>query len=263
MLVASEIIWLPEVDSTNRYAMNNFDAMADGTLVAAEFQSAGKGRMDRQWFSPPRENIYASFIMKNIKPPVSNASIIASLGALQMLRTVAPSSNFWIKWPNDIYCGMNKIAGILCENKLSSASSGIVAGIGININMPQSMLDVIGQPATSLAVETGRTFEVHAAVTALADALRGYYASYVKAPELLFEQWKQENLLIGKEIEILSGRQEILSGRITDIGESGEIFFETGGQMLKLYSGDVRIKKASFDTVAFRQWQENFFRRNS
>jgi len=252
MQAAPEILRLSEVDSTNRYAMKNFDALADGTLVAAEFQTAGKGRQDRTWVSPPRENIYASFVMKNLAPPVSNASIIASLGALQMLRNTAPGVKFWIKWPNDICCGLKKIAGILCENKLSSASSGMVAGIGININMPQSTLDAIDQPATSLSVETGRKFNLQAGVTALADSLRGYYADYSRAPRQLFNLWKQENLLIGKAVEIFDPGQKLLQGRIVDIGESGEIYFETGGGTVKFYSGDIRIRKDSFGGDIFR-----------
>jgi BirA family biotin operon repressor/biotin-[acetyl-CoA-carboxylase] ligase len=252
MQAKPEIIRLSEVDSTNRYAMKNFDALADGTLIAAEFQTAGKGRMDRTWVSPPRENICASFVMKNIAPPVCNASIIASLGALQMLRDAAPGVKFWIKWPNDIYCGFKKIAGILCENKLSSTSSGIIAGIGININMPQSALDAIGQPATSLSVETGRAFDLQPAVTALAEALRGYYEDYSKAPGQLFNLWKQENLLIGKPVEIVDAGQKRLQGRIVDIGKSGDISFETGGKTLKFYSGDIRISKESFDEAIFQ-----------
>ena len=242
MQAAPEIIWLSEVDSTNRYAMNNFDALADGTLVAAEFQTAGKGRQNRTWHSPPRENIYASFVMKNIAPPVSNASIIASLGALQMLRNAAPGVKFWIKWPNDICCGLKKIAGILCESRLPS---GVIAGVGVNINMPQSTLDAIDQPATSLAVEAGRPFELQTTVAALAAALRGYYADYSRDPQQTFELWKQENLLIGKAVEIVDPGQQLLQGRIVDIGKSGEIFFETGGETLKFYSGDIRIRKES------------------
>ena len=249
MQTKPEIIRLSEVDSTNRYAMNNFDALADGTLVAAEFQTAGKGRQDRTWVSPPRENIYATFVMKNIAPPVCNASIIASLGALKMLRDAAPGVKFWIKWPNDIYCEFKKIAGILCESRLPS---GIVAGIGININMPQSTLDAIDQPATSLLAETGRKFDLQSAVDALADALRGYYADYSKSPRPLFKLWKQENLLIGKPVEIIDAGQKTLQGRIVDIGESGEIFFETGGKTLKFYSGDIRIRKESLDEDIFR-----------
>ncbi|MHB9137980.1 MAG: hypothetical protein ACYC4Q_01100, partial [Victivallaceae bacterium] len=69
----SEIIWLSEVDSTNRYALDNFDALADCALIAAETQTAGKGRQGKKWFSPPGENICASFVMKNVPSPVSNA----------------------------------------------------------------------------------------------------------------------------------------------------------------------------------------------
>ncbi len=240
-----EIIWLSSVDSTNRYALDNFDALADCALIAAAAQTAGKGRQGKTWFSPPGANIYASFVMKNVPSPISNASIIASLAALETLRTTAPEIKFWIKWPNDIYCGIKKIAGILCEGSPSASASGIIAGIGINVNMPQSELNAIDQPATSLTVETGRLIELKSMVTALAESLCKYYAQYSVNPSGLFNLWKQENMLIGKDIEIIDGQQKILSGRITDIGESGEIFFATGGKTLKLYSGDIRIKKES------------------
>lgn len=244
----SEIIWLSSIDSTNRYALDNFDSLADCALIAAETQTSGKGRQGKTWFSPPDENIYASFVMKNVPSPISNASIIAALAALETLRTTAPNIEFWIKWPNDIYCGIKKIAGILCESR---QPSGVIAGIGININMPQASLDAIDQSATSLTVETGRLIELKSMVAALAESLCKYYAQYSINPSGLFNLWKQENLLIGKEIEIIDGQQKILSGRITDIGESGEIFFATGGKTLKLYSGDIRIKKESLgDSIA-------------
>ena len=100
---------------------------------------------------------------------------------------------------------------------------------------------------TSLAAETGRNFDLQSTVTALADELRKLYADYSTAPRQVFELWKQENLLIGKTVEIVDAGQRLLQGRIADIGESGEIFFETGGRTLKFYSGDIRIRKESLD----------------
>lgn len=247
MQIKPEIIRLPEVDSTNRYALDNFDALADCSLIAADAQTAGKGRQGKSWFSPPGQNICASFVMKNVPSPASNASIIASLAALEMLRANAPNVELWIKWPNDIYCGVKKIAGILCESK---PPSGVVAGIGININMPQSSLDSIDQPATSLAVETGRTFELNSIAAVLAASLCKYYAQYSLNPSGLYLLWKQENLLIGKDIELIDGRQETLAGKIIDIGQSGEIFFQTGGRTIKLYSADIKIKKESLSCDA-------------
>jgi BirA family biotin operon repressor/biotin-[acetyl-CoA-carboxylase] ligase len=247
MQIKPEIIRLTEVDSTNRYALVNFDALADCTLIAADAQTAGKGRQGKAWFSTPGENICASFVMKNVPSPISNASIIASLAALEMLRANAHNAKFWIKWPNDIYCGMKKIAGILCEGR---PPSGVIAGIGININMPQSSLDAIDQPATSLAVETGRSIELKPAVAALAESLCKYYVQYSLNPSGLHQLWKHENLLIGKDIELVDGRGKTLSGKILDIGESGEIYFETGGKTLKLYSGDIRIRKESLSCDA-------------
>lgn len=247
----SDIIWLEQTDSTNRYAKDNFDALSDGTLALAEAQTAGKGRLGRVWQSPAGQNIYASFVMKNSSNP-GYASMAASLGALKVLREVAPEVKCWLKWPNDIYCRDKKIAGILCETKTGSGNVivGIIAGMGININMPPEELANIDQPATSLLNETGKKYNLKKIAEKLAISLLGYYIMHSNFPNELYACWKQENLLIGQTVDILTGK-DVLRGKIADLGPDGEIIFDTGHGTLKLYSGDVKIEKSSLDFSLF------------
>ena len=77
------LLELETVDSTNTYAKNNFDVLADGTLVCAEMQTAGRGRLGRHWISPAGTSIYASLVMKRIDQPFY-ATAAASLAALNM-----------------------------------------------------------------------------------------------------------------------------------------------------------------------------------
>ena len=118
--------------------------MKEGTVIIAEEQAHGKGRHGRTWVSPPKGGIYMSFILRPEMAPneIPKITLLAAVAVAKAIRAVTglPAS---IKWPNDICCGLKKIAGILCESKLSAASSGMVAGIGININMPQAALDAI------------------------------------------------------------------------------------------------------------------------
>ncbi len=242
------IIHLDEVDSTNKYALRNFEELPDSTLIVAGEQKAGRGRHARQWVSPPNTNIYASMIIKNAGQNPALASMIVSLGALSALRGSAPDVKFWLKWPNDIFCRERKIAGILCESASTPKQqiAGIVAGIGININMPTEIINTIDQPATSLMYETGNEFNLKKVVKKLAKSLNKYYNIYSISPEVLFTCWKDENLLIGQTVKVNTGEKEI-KGKIIDLGHNGELIFESSGKQIKLFSGDVKINKNSID----------------
>ncbi len=101
-------IHLETVDSTNTYARENFDRFPDATLITAGKQTAGRGRLGRKWVSPENQNIYASFLMKEISQPFY-ATIVSSLAVLRTLRATVPDIDCYIKWPNDIYVGHAKI----------------------------------------------------------------------------------------------------------------------------------------------------------
>ena len=247
-----DIIYLDKVDSTNKYGLRHFGELPDAALIVAGEQSAGRGRHERQWISPPNTNIYASMIVKNPGENPALASMFISLGVLATLRAAAPEVKFWLKWPNDIFCRDRKIAGILCESVSGPEQQigGIVAGVGININMPPGMINSIDQPATSLTNETGNEFNLKKIVKKLAKSLNKYYSIHSISPEILFTSWKDENLLLGQAVKIDMGENEI-EGQIVDFGFNGELIFETAGSRIRLFSGDVRINKASIDFEKF------------
>ena len=242
------IIYLDKVDSTNKYALRNFEELSDSTLIVAGEQSAGRGRHARQWVSPPNTNIYASMIIKDVGQNPALASMIVSLGALSALRESAPNVKFWLKWPNDIFCRERKIAGILCESASTPKRqiAGIIAGVGININMATEIVNTIDQPATSLRHETGSEFNLKKIVKKLAKNLNKYYSIYSFSPKMLFCRWKDENLLIGQTVEINTGEKR-MKGKIIDFGSNGELIFESAGKQIKLFSGDVKINKKTIN----------------
>ncbi len=241
------VIYLDEVDSTNRYALEFFHEFPDATLVAAGMQTAGRGRLNRHWISPPDENIYASFIMKNL--PDNNwqyAAMASSLAVLKLIRSVAPEIPAWLKWPNDVLCENRKICGMLGEIKSGPGNQplGIVAGIGVNVNMPPEALAAIDQPATSFLAESKRKFDVKKLVNELAIYINEYYITSFENPQDLYRQWRRENLLIGRQIELETGNRT-LSGTVIDLDDRGGMVFESGGERTTFYSGDIRIKKQS------------------
>lgn len=239
------VLWLEETESTNKYAIDHFDELADGTLVVAGQQTAGRGRRGRTWISPAGENIYASFVIKTLSFPAYHASWIGSLASLEFLRSYLPEDCAWLKWPNDIYCGVKKISGMLCEVKTGqgNAVEGVVIGLGINVNMPKEALDRIDQPATSLSYETSDTYNVREMAKKLEKSLNKFYTLCVSESELLFDIWKDENFLVGKQIEVIADNGEVTCGVIADIGQSGELIMDVGGLVRTFMSGDVSIRK--------------------
>lgn len=239
------LLELETVDSTNLYAKEHFDVLSDGTLVCAEAQTAGRGRLGRHWFSPPGVNIYASLVMKRITNPFY-ATAAASLAALEMLRTELPRGGFFIKWPNDIYAGWRKISGILCEGVSDGgALRGVIAGIGVNINLTEPELDGAGAPAASLKALSGTDHSVHLLTAHLAERLAEYYAAYLKSPEKLFAEWKSSNLLIGRRVNLSDPAGVIHAVRIHDIADSGELIAEHDGALFRFHCGDVILQPES------------------
>jgi BirA family biotin operon repressor/biotin-[acetyl-CoA-carboxylase] ligase len=245
------IIWLDSVDSTNLYAINNFAGLPDGTAVAAHTQTAGRGRLGRKWLATPGQNICLSYVIKHPVEPFYHASAVVSLAALKTIRAELAVPGLWIKWPNDIYYKDKKIAGVLCEGKIQDGKIiGIVAGIGINVNTPQSALDLIDQPATSMAVIAAQNFNVTQVAELLVKALDECCQAWRNDPAVIFQDWKNENRLIGKTVEA-EYQGSMVTGKITDINDDGSVTFTHGHHNYCLISGDIRIIKSSLANEAW------------
>lgn len=150
-------IHFKSIDSTNTWAKKNTSEWIENgfTVVTAKEQTAGRGRFNRVWVSPPYENIYASFCFW-IDAERTDIGHIPQLLALSFAQ-VLPKEKFapQIKWPNDILLSKKKVGGILCETILENNKRGVVCGIGVNVNMPCEILEQIDRPATSLLQESG------------------------------------------------------------------------------------------------------------
>ncbi len=238
------IITLKSVDSTNSYALQNFDALEDKTLIVALSQTQGRGRHGRKWFSPPGLNFYGSYILKNDNLHIPSMSRFASLSVLETLKNFSPESEFKIKWPNDIYaknrnCEFHKISGILSEMRIlpnSNKYDGCVIGIGVNLNMTDE-IQKIHAPATSIKLLTARNTDIANFAEMLLKNLNKF-STY--APELLFKLCRNEDILIGKNITIISEDASSFSGLVKDYSIDGAIIIsDKKGNLKSFYSGNI------------------------
>jgi BirA family biotin operon repressor/biotin-[acetyl-CoA-carboxylase] ligase len=155
-----DIVYFTETDSTNTRAKDlAVRGAPEGALVLSEKQTKGRGREERNWFSPSRDGIYLSLILRPTIPP-REAPMITLLTAVAVAEALLSLTRLKIaiKWPNDILVGGKKLAGILTEMTTQGDSIDyVVVGLGLNVNTPR-FPDNIRDKATSMLIETQKRF---------------------------------------------------------------------------------------------------------
>ena len=144
-----------EIDSTNRVALDWFDA-PHGALVWADAQSAGRGRLGRNWQSPAGKGLYFSLILRPEETNPARFALLAGLGVAAAIE-VFTDLPIRCKWPNDILCNSRKIGGILCEAR------GVRVIVGVGLNVTQAREDLPERPifpASSLLLQSGKSFQI-------------------------------------------------------------------------------------------------------
>lgn len=244
-LVGREVIYFPETDSTNIRAHDLARAGAvEGTVVVADRQSAGRGRLGRRWESPPGVNLYASVVLRPTIPP-RHAAQLTFLSAAAVARCVEESTGLrpTVKWPNDVLLGGRKVAGLL--NELDAETERIhylILGIGVNLNMRADQFPAdLRYPATSLAIETGRTVERLAFTRLLLGHLDRLYREYrARGFAPVLEAWQAFFDLVGRPVEV-DCQEYRISGQVLGLDADGALVLRlAGGMEQRVLSGDVR-----------------------
>lgn len=233
-------------DSTNRIARElAVKGAPEGTLVVAEEQTRGRGRMDRSWFSPPLQGIYASLMLRPAIPPheAPRMTLLSSVAVAEALLEQT-SLDVRIKWPNDILVKGRKIAGILTEISTGmDAVEYMVVGLGVNVNIPaEGFPDEIRRQATSILVETGAPFPRAALLRACLEAYEKYYDIFRTGGFCpVMRRWKTLTDMMGRRIMVrTAGRQHV--GEVLDFDPEGFLILRNDrGEAVRIFSGDVTL----------------------
>ena len=246
-IIGKAMKYFPSVDSTNRVAKAlAYHGAAEGTIVVAEEQESGKGRLDRNFYSPRGKGIWFSIILRpNFLP--KDAPKCTLMTAVAIAKTMARFNlQAEIKWPNDIMFDGRKLVGILTEMTCEIAKiSYLVVGIGINVNMsradfPEELQDV----ATSLSEMSGENLSRVEILRALLEEFDMLYLEVkVNSFDKIIDRWKEYNCTIGKNIRVISATDgEIFTGKPVDLNSDGALVVETSQGRRTVYAGDVSIR---------------------
>lgn len=235
---ARNIIYLNSTDSTNNEC-KRLEDKADGTLVIAEQQTAGKGRLGRAWESPRGAGIWMSLLLKP-DIPVASVSQITLVAGLAACRAIGNGS--MIKWPNDIVIGSKKLCGILTEMSAEiERINYVICGIGINVNteeFPEELKD----KATSLLIETGEKQNRAELTAKIMNEVEKLYAVFINEGfGALAEEYRNNCITLNRQVQVIYKNEAIL-GTAVDVDNSGNLIVETDKGKITVSSGEVSVR---------------------
>lgn len=241
-----EIICFRETDSTNVVAFKLAEeGSAEGTVVLADAQRRGKGRLGREWESPAGVNLYCSIILRPPILPVA-AFQLTFLSVVAVARTVAQCTPLepQIKWPNDILINGRKVAGLLNEMSAETEKVNfIVLGIGVNLNMRREQFPPnLRHPASSLFLEGGREINRTDFIRELLENLDALYDSYLcEGYTPIRDEWLTMSRMTGRQVRV-TDQNRAIEGVVRGIDENGALLLERADSGIeRVLAGDVTI----------------------
>jgi BirA family biotin operon repressor/biotin-[acetyl-CoA-carboxylase] ligase len=242
-------------------ASTNSDAMAlgaagapEGTVVIAEEQTAGRGRLGRTWESRPGRNLYLSILLRPAIVPAQAPQLALMAGVAVSAALEAMGCPCGIKWPNDVVTvesggdgrlRLRKLAGILAEIQAEADRvSFVVLGIGVNLNTRLDEFDpeIRDRAASALSV-TGKPMDRTKFTARLLAEIEHHYGAYVAGGfSRLAEHWRSRTILAGRTVRV-SGAGPTIEGRCVDIDDDGALILDDGkGNRHRVLAGDVTLE---------------------
>jgi BirA family transcriptional regulator, biotin operon repressor / biotin---[acetyl-CoA-carboxylase] ligase len=233
-----EVTVVPQTGSTNADLLEQaWAGAAEGLVLVAEEQTAGRGRLGRTWSAPPRSSLIFSVLLRPGGVPP------ARLGWLPLLTGVAVASAVReqtgvpasLKWPNDVLVGERKLAGILAE----AHGDAVVVGVGLNVSLSAAELPV--PTATSLLIEGAASPDRDRLLVAILAGLGGRYQAWRADPDAadLRQDYLRWSATAGRAVRVELPDGAVLTGTAEDVDEVGRLVVRTPDNLVRVGAGDV------------------------
>ena len=240
-MIGQKIISLSVVDSTNNYTakLHSAHEIDHGAVILAENQSNGRGQRGTEWQSEPGKNLTFSFLLTDFNLSVMDQFRLNQLTSLALINALSDKNvEAKIKWPNDIYVGSDKIAGMLIENSVGSEGlKSSIVGVGLNINQS----DFGKLKATSIKLQKDSDQNIHEVLFSIIYHFNELF-DLLDQPELLSSKYL-ENLIGVKDSVTFSYNDSEFSGKVKELDEIGRIILTADGKD----HGPFSLKEVSFN----------------
>jgi BirA family biotin operon repressor/biotin-[acetyl-CoA-carboxylase] ligase len=244
-ILGKEVLSYRSLGSTNQLGFRLAEAgIREGTLIVADEQTQGRGRMGRSWHSPPGLGLWTSVILRPNIPPFKapGLSICAGLALAQTIKKLT-GLDARIKWPNDCLINGLKVGGILLELSAElDRTNFVIAGVGVNVNhLPKDFPKKLSGRATSVRIEWGEEISRVKLLTSFLQRFESVYLDFKKrglSPQR--QLIKKFSSLLGKKVAVRFGRERI-EGLAQDIDDSGSLVIMTPKGERVVRAGEVTV----------------------
>ena len=240
--VGHNILYYPVTSSTMDMARQAVrDGAAEGTIVVADQQTAGRGRLGRKWLSPPDSSILLSIILYprlHELPRLNMAACLAVARSIEKATGLKPT----IKWPNDVLIDGKKVSGILIESDVQrDAVNYVIVGLALNVNLDPSSIPEIAETATSLKQVLGHDVSRLEMLESLLAEFEKLYST-MRRGEPIDEEWRGRLETLGKEVTVTCG-QDVREGYAESVDEDGNLLLRLeDGRLMTIAAGDVTLR---------------------
>jgi BirA family biotin operon repressor/biotin-[acetyl-CoA-carboxylase] ligase len=239
---------IDSTESTNTILMQRVAAgAANGTVIAAEWQHGGRGRMGRTWHAGIGSGLTFSMLWRFAQGAAAMAGLSLAAG-VAMVRAISRlgARDVELKWPNDVLWRGGKLAGLLIEMQGDALGpSVVVIGVGVNVRVPEALRSRIDQPAADLETACGVAIDRSHALGVILEELARVLDTFSRegfAP--LRAEWERHHAHQGMEVSVTlpGGRGDV--GVARGVGDDGALLFETGNAVRRLHSGELSLRAA-------------------
>lgn len=235
-----------EVGSTNEWAkeLASFDA-EEGTVAIAETQTAGRGRLGREWVSPKGGLWFSAVLRPRLKPAeavrlvfIAGLAVAEALHELYRLKAET-------KWPNDVLVNGRKVSGVLSEmNTTDEDVNFVILGVAVNANfdVKRALPEELWDSATSLESELGRKVGLEELFRSLLERLEAAYDSFLKEGSAsVIGEWKKHASFLGRQVEV-AGETKLV-GLALDVDQDGALVLRLDdGTLKRIFVGDLSLR---------------------
>ena len=234
------ILTFDTLDSTNSYLKRNGKYLDHFTVVQANHQEQGKGRLGRSWKDQGNSLLFSLLLKEKIEPErVPLLSLLA--GASVVLTLEHYGLTPLVKWPNDTLVSEKKISGILTEAVSEGENIFYIVGIGINLNQKEFEGE-LSQKATSLFLLTKKEYNKEEVLTVLLSYFTPLYQDYIQGGKKFLTVVKSHSYLDQKEVS-LDYYGEHIHGTVIDITDKGTLLLDASGKQIEVSSGEVTLNQ--------------------
>lgn len=244
-ILGHPILYFRELTSTNDVAKElALRGVKEGTVILAETQIGGRGRLERKWISP-EGGLWFSIVLRPTIPSkhAPKLTLMASVAVARTINKLSPVGA-GIKWPNDVLINQKKVCGILTEAEFKGETLDfVVVGIGINANFDLNALPrYIRDYSTTLRKESGEEIDRETLLCRLLEKTESYYALFKERKfGAILKEWRSLTNFLGSYVKIVSGEEKI-EGMALNIDEDGALMLRLNDKTLrKVTAGDMTV----------------------